>query len=454
MKSVSFTNEKGTLELVAQIGAPESTADASSGTASAAAATVTYNVTGMEGITILGSVAQADAQFGYNLTAVRDLGEESDLAPYGLDTPAASYTANYTDGSSLTISIGDAVPGNTTQYYVMRTGDKHIYIASVSTLLTVSRNDFLSTTILSLMVSDTSGNQSLPTFDKIRISGRDHDQPIVILPKADDTKATSPLVYYSYYMSEPTETGVTSKLGDNYLKPLASLTATGFAAVNPTADELQKYGFNNPIELHFWINGDKTTLLIGNVEGSKAYVMMEGGKVIYEVDAANIVLATVKAFDLRDTLMFLCDITTVSSFDFTDNTGKTYSIKQERTEKTSSSSEAVSSGEAKTEYDYTAYYNDQQLQYYKKFYQSFLTAYREEEVPADAVPGDKLFSLTLNFYDEYDTQPITISAYKYSDRRVIYQINGTNMALVKSDWSDKVLVDFTKLINDQEINLT
>ena len=182
--------------------------------------------------------------------------------------------------------------------------------------------------------------------------------------------------------------------------------------------------------------------------------MMEGGKVIYEVDAANIVLATVKAFDLRDTLMFLCDITTVSSFDFTDNTGKTYSIKQERTEKTSSSSEAVSSGEAKTEYDYTAYYNDQQLQYYKKFYQSFLTAYREEEVPADAVPGDKLFSLTLNFYDEYDTQPITISAYKYSDRRVIYQINGTNMALVKSDWSDKVLVDFTKLINDQEINLT
>ena len=47
MKSVSFTNEKGTLELVAQIGAPESTADASSGTASAAAATVTYNVTGM-----------------------------------------------------------------------------------------------------------------------------------------------------------------------------------------------------------------------------------------------------------------------------------------------------------------------------------------------------------------------------------------------------------------------
>lgn len=254
-------------------------------------------------------------------------------------------------------------------------------------------------------------------------------------------------------MSEPQEAGVTSKLADNYLTPLANLSATGFAAVNPTDEELQKYGMDQPIELRFWIEGKKTTLLIGNVDDSTAYVMFEGGKVIYKVDAANIALATTKAFDLRDTLMFLCDISTVKSFEFTDNTGKVYTIEQQRTEKVSSSS-ADASSESAVEYDYAAYYNDLNLQYYKKFYQSFLTAYREEEVPADAQLGAKLLSLTLNFYDEYDTEPITITVYEYSDRRVVYQIDGQNMALVKSGWAEKVLADFVKMINDEEIKLT
>ena len=275
----------------------------------------------------------------------------------------------------------------------------------------------------------------------------------MIFPQAEDVAATSPLKYYSYYMSEPQEAGVTSKLTDNYLTPLANLAATGFAAVNPTDEELQKYGMDHPIELRFWIEGEKTTL-IGNVDDSTAYVMFEGGKVIYTVDAANVALATTKAFDLRDTLMFLCDISTVQTFEFTDDSGKTYTIEQQRTEKVSSSSADASSDKSEVEYEYTAYYNDLNLQYYKKFYQSFLTAYREEEVPVDAQLGAKLFSLTLNFYDEYDAEPITVAAYKYSDRRVVYQINGQNMALVKNSWADKVLADFIKLIKDEEIKLT
>ncbi len=455
LKSISFTNEKGTFELIAEIEEPQSTAETSSGSTSSAAATVTYQVTGMEGITILGSVAQSNAQYGYSLSATRDLGEVSDLAPYGLDYPAASFVANYTDGTSTTISIGDIVPGSTSQYYVMRSGDKHVYLSAVGSVLSASRDDFLSSSILSLMTTDTSGNESLPTFDKIRISGRDHADPIVIFPQSEDVAATSPLRYYTYYMSEPVEAGVTSKLADNYLTPLASLSASGYAAVNPTDEELQKYGFGNPIELRFWIEGNKTTLLVGNVDSSTAYVMMEGGKVIYEVAASDLAIATVSAFDLQDTLMFLCDITTVSSFEFTDNTGKTYTVEQERTEKVSSSSAAVSSGEeAGVEYEYAAYCNDQNLQYYKKFYQSFLTAYREEEVPEDIQLGEKIFSLKLNYYDEYNTEPVTIDVYQYSDRRVVYQINGKNMALVKSDWADKVLGDFTKLLADEEIKLT
>lgn len=449
LQSLVFTNKKGTVELIAEITKPEST-DASS----TVAATVTYTVKGMEGVTLLNSVVQSDAQYGYSLTATRDLGEQSDLAPYGLDYPAASYVATYTDGSGVTISIGDAVPGSSSQYYVMRSGDNHVYLAGVSAVLSISRDNFLSSTILSLMVTDSSGAESLPTFDKIRISGRDHDQPIVIFPQAEDVAATSPLKYYSYYMSEPQEAGVTSKLTDNYLTPLANLAATGFAAVNPTDEELQKYGMDHPIELRFWIEGEKTTLLIGNVDDSTAYVMFEGGKVIYTVDAANVALATTKAFDLRDTLMFLCDISTVQTFEFTDDSGKTYTIEQQRTEKVSSSSADASSDKSEVEYEYTAYYNDLNLQYYKKFYQSFLTAYREEEVPVDAQLGAKLFSLTLNFYDEYDAEPITVAAYKYSDRRVVYQINGQNMALVKNSWADKVLADFIKLIKDEEIKLT
>ncbi|MDD6176211.1 MAG: DUF4340 domain-containing protein [Firmicutes bacterium] len=448
MTSLVITNEKGTVELIAEITEPEST-DASS----AAAATVTYTVTGMEGVTLLNSVVQSDARYGYSLTATRDLGKQSDLAPYGLDYPAASYVATFTDGSSVTISIGDEVPGSSSKYYVMRSGDDHVYISGVASMLSVSCNDFLSGTILSLMTTDESGAEVLPTFDKIKISGRDHDQPTVIFPQAEEVAATSPLKYYSYYMSEPQEAGVTSKLVDNYLTPLANLSATGFAAVNPTDEELQEYGMDDPIVLWFWIEGEKTSLLIGKVDGSTAYVMFEGGKVIYTVDAANIALATTKAFDLRDTLMFLCDISTVATFDFVDNNGKTYTIEQQRTEKVSSSSN-TSSGEATVDYDYAAYYNDLNLQYYKKFYQSFLTAYREEEVPEDAQPGAMLFSFTLNFFEEYDAEPITVAAYEYSDRRVIYQINGENMALVKREWANKVLADFIKLINDEEIKLT
>lgn len=448
MKRFSLTNENGTIELIADIEETDS-----SDTSSSTAAAVTYTVTGMEDVTLLNSVVQTYAQYGYLLNAVRDIGEQSELAPFGLDDPAVVYTAEYTDGTSVTVSIGATVPGSTNNYYVMLSDDTHIYTANVYTLLSASRDSFLSSSVLYLMLTDDSGEESLPVFDKIKISGRDHEQPIVIYPREDDIAANSLLKYYSYYMSEPKEAGVSSKLEDTYLTPLATLTATGYAAVNPTEEELQEYGMDDPIEIRFWYEGEKTVLLVGKVEGSTAYVMQEDGKVIYEVNADDVALATVSAFDLSDTLMLLCDITTIKNFEFTDNNGDTYTVEQERTEKVSSSSED-SDEEAEIEYEYAAYYDGLELQYYKKFYQSFLTAYREEEVSEDAELGKKLFTLKMNFYDEYDSEPLVITAYEYSDRRVVYQINGENMALVKSSWAEKVLADFVKLINDEEIKLT
>lgn len=450
IRSIAFKNEKGEVELYVD---EEAASSAEETTSSSTAATVMYTVRGYEGVTILNSVARSAATLGYQLTAERDLGETSDLAPYGLDYPAASYTVVYTDGKTVTVTIGDAVPTNTARNYVMISGDKHVYIANVAEALSITGENMISTYILDLMVTNENGEQTLPTFDRIQISGRDHETPTEIYPKDEDTPQSSPLAFYTYYMKEPAVAGVTSKLTENYLTPLASLTATGVAAVNPDEATLAEYGLDDPVVLRFWIDGVKTTLLVGKVESATAYVMKEGGRVIYKVAPENVALATVSAFDLRDTLLFLSDITTIQTLTITDDAGKEYVLSLERTEKVSSSSAAASSGEPTIQYDYKCFYNDQELTYYKKFYQSFLAAYREEEPDDSVQPGKLLYSMKIDYYSEFEQEPYLIQVYEYSDRRVLYCINGEKISLVNSQWAEKLLSDLTKLINDEEITV-
>ena len=85
LKKLVLTNEFGTFTLTAK---PDGDA-------------MTYALEGYEGLNVSTAMLSSIAEFGSKLVVYREIGDTTDLASYGLTKPAAEFTAEYTDGSSV-----------------------------------------------------------------------------------------------------------------------------------------------------------------------------------------------------------------------------------------------------------------------------------------------------------------------------------------------------------------
>ena len=107
-------------------------------------------------------------------------------------------------------------------------------------------------------------------------------------------------------------------------------------------------------------------------------------------------------------------------------------------------------------YDYETYYNGELLSSFSKYYQQFLSAYKQEPFTEADQKGDLLFTITLKHYPENTKKETVFKVYDCvgNDRRVVYEVDGEVIGLAKKSWASKLIEDTDRLLKGEEITVT
>lgn len=420
--SMKVTNDKGGYTLV-----PEKKPAASSSASSAsseASEEVNYTVQGYEDLPIDTSQTSSVIEYGFSLVASKDLGTVSNLGDYGLETPQATVSIAFKDGSSYHYKIGKVSATDQSSYYMCGTDSSNVYIVSVNSGLFENANYFIRKDLTSINTTDANGNNTAATlFTKIELSGKNYPQKVVFSKKGDEMSITAPEQYDVD----------TNKLGA-VETALSSLSADTVEAVRPDADALKKYGLDQPAAVvEFTADKKNYKLTVGAKKDGNYYVMLGGNDVVYGVSSDKInSWAEANLFSFRNKLIYLPHIETVKSFTVT--AGDTVNrLNLTRTKDESKSTED------KTAYTYKLTGNDgKTLDYednYKSFYQTAIGVQILE--PAEDIPEGKP-ELTLE-YRYFDKSAVdTIQFVKSADRRYTVVFNGKPFGIVTQDDIDAV----------------
>ena len=409
----------------------------------------TFTIEGYDGAPLNNDAISAAARIMATLTALRDFGETSDLGQYGLENPQTKLTATYKDGTKQTLLIGDLLPGASANYYVMVEGSNQVFSASISAGAFVNSLDYVNTEILNELATDSSGNQETADFGSIVLSGTNYPEPITIKTNTS-TDIADPLNLANYLITEPERLGLNDNFVNDTLPYLSSLTADEAVCVNPTQEDLEKYGLADPKAVASYTMNDKEyKLMVGNTDENGTYLMKDGVNVIYLVkDESMVAWANQTLFTLRSNLIHLINIEVVSKLTVKTPDGE-YVFERSRTlneEKTSSL--------GKDTYDFTTTYNGTELETdnFGHYYQTIIGLLKESPVEDGTVTSNEPdVRVEFEYFPDYNKENTVIELYPASDRRYLYRLDGEDIVLVKSSLVERLIDSTQKVINGEEV---
>lgn len=400
----------------------------------------TFYIDGVEASLQNTSSIQTAAEYGYSLSASKDVGKADDLklTDFGLDKPAATITTTLKDGTVYTYSVGNKGP--ISGYYILYNDE--VYVATVSDSVFKTHLDFVNTTVLSITPpenTDESSSSETATnkFTQFVFTGINFPQEVKIVPHTDSLVS-------SYKLTSPYEVSANNTPMDAITSGVASLTASSVAAVDPTEEQLVEYGLDNPtVRMKFAVNGNSYTLIAGKQDGDNRYVMLDGVDVVY-VFANSIVTdwADATLFTLRDSFVWLQNITDVNKLTVkTPEKTDTFTITRTENEE--------SSTEDKVAYDYTVKgTGGKDITYqdiFTGYYQTIIGIQLLDEAPeTSTIPDDDpALSITYEYYD--GRTPYVVDFYSIGNRRCLAVAQGQIVGVV-SETVVQTVIDNTEIV--------
>lgn len=420
--SMKVTNKNGTYTLVPM---PVGTIGAVSSASSAAASGVKFTVQELSGVPIDTSVTGSVVQNGFSLAATKNIGKVSNLETYGLTNPQATVNVTFRDGSTFGYKIGNATASDTNSYYMCGEQSDNVYIVSVDPGLLDNANYFVTKEMVSVSSASSDASNEQTVFSKITLTGKNFPKTTVIQM---DSSGKPFIVSPSTFLIDSNKVSALEKV-------LSSLSAQSAVALNPDADVLKKYGFDNPtVKAVYTVNKKDHTLVIGGKSSDGYYAMVDSVNVVYDVSADSVNdLAGQTLFDLRSKLIFLPDSITVKQIEITAN-GKTDTVNITRTENPASSTQ----DQKAYTYKVTGT-NGAQLNYGTNFtnmYQNLIGLAVYDQ--SDTMPsGTPVVTVRYSYFDKATTD--TLAFYAVDSRHEAAVLNGAPYGLCTKSDVDNVL---------------
>lgn len=286
-----------------------------------------YGVKAVEGFKQRSNTVTTTLHAISGLAANSVVAEEcDDLGQYGLAEPTTFFEAKYTDGKTYSFSVGNIAPDGITQY-VVETGKNTVYAVSSSELsyLGYDRFQYLDLTVVPAVL-DEEGEEIQAILNYVEINRPDLDKPIIFDDSAV-TAITQQSITSSMHMLSPIDGMMSLTAIQNTILPIFNMSARSIVAVNPTEEDLGKYGLLEPSSSIQVDYNDDATLKIYTGYGidqngqitddpSKAvsyYAMRETMDIIFVLNTAQVPWRTITADDYISSVLALPYIGDVSS---------------------------------------------------------------------------------------------------------------------------------------------
>lgn len=268
-------------------------------------------------------------------------------ADFGLEEPAATYHATYSDGSEYSFEVGNQAPSNE-GYYLRQKDDPAIYLIGTykGSLFCDDVRNYVETTMVTTPAINADDKNGASTILQAQISGTAHDQLLCIHSITD--KVSDEFPYSSYYLSKPYRIGVSLDSDvETTVSEIRTLNALKAEILRPTAEQIKECGLDKPttkLELELAIrtydtdeegkitsyrnyNYMKYDVIFGDTtEEGYYYAMVDGVDVIYCVSKDSVKWIDMSYDDLASDTLFMRDITTIGSISMTYN-GATHTFK-------------------------------------------------------------------------------------------------------------------------------
>lgn len=275
-----------------------------------------------------------------SVTAQKTVVESAeDLSIYGLDKPAATVTATFSDsaGTVKKLFIGNLTPkGNT--YYAMVEGDSKVYTILSSRVSCFLENRYYVLNKVIYTAKTAADENDLTNYtriSKITIKRSDLDYDFVIEYDKrldDDSIMTSNSSYY--VVTSPVFRELNPEASSAVTDGIFGLTASDFGILNPDGEDFEKCGINEPAaDVLFEINGGDTVhIIIGNEsfdkEGKKLgrYVYVDGKEVIYIFDESSLPWLDVMPLKIVTTMFTSNYVYDVNSIDVSGGASMSFTV--------------------------------------------------------------------------------------------------------------------------------
>lgn len=390
---------------------------------------------------------------------------DDDPSLYGLDAPQAVIDVTFSDGSAVTINMGNLSPLKE-GYYCQVKGDNAVYLLgkSYGDEFVQSSTKYIGTSVItapsvsSTSTSDKAVVRSMNLYGTVRGS-----KPFAF--RAHEEADKSDLANFDYVITSPYVIGLNSDTMSTIVST-TTLSAAGIAKVHPTAADLKTYGLDNPYsvcemtlavqttssdssssdsssssstKVTSYYNDVKHIVKLGGKDSSgNYYALIDNYNVVYTVASSAVPWAETKYSDAGFKMLFSTNIANVSSITV-NNAGQetTFSLTQNPNETDKDKKLTVTVGG-------TTYPTAD----FRTLYQVFMGINRYGDT--DKKPsGDPVVTYTMNMSD---SSTFVARIYKLDASLDLCTLNDGETYTVKASDVDKMQTQLNNYLNGQTVS--
>ena len=384
----------------------------------------------------------------FDVNAISKLDSKFTAKDCGLENPEILVDVTMADGSTFNIKVGDEVATSDGYYYVSTSLKDGIYIGegSVYEAFSVQFNNLVDLEMIpQYQLTDDNEkyfqNDTLFMYDSIKINGKNFNN--VSLDYIEDEDEV-----VSYIITEPLDAYADDEKVEKLLSPLVnSLSASSVYMVNPTSNDLSKYGLDNPyFEIEYVIAGERFNVKAskpGIIDNNYCACIVNDVPVVYSLLLESMEFIQWNMNDLRYNLLYLKNIETFRDFKVSYN-GKTYdyelSFDKVKDKENDSEENVLTVVLNSTPIDDVAFKTC-----YQRLTMASATKYVGENITLNKEPTLRIEILLENG----DTDVITYT--KYNDNYYLHKLNGIGDELIPARSIDALIYNYEQLRQGKEV---
>lgn len=353
---------------------------------------------------------------------------------YGLDNPVSTVIVVYSDGSTVTMYIGNDAPDNKGVYFKTDRSNT-VYLVQKNMI-----NMFLVDKLQMFVKNISYSFDTYAEIQTVNLTGTLYEKDIYIKPLDNNAN------FCNFVMESPYREICDNEFFESFGESLYGVDGTTVIAVDITEDDIAEYGLDEPyMDITVTADDESSVHIVVSEpdDDNKCYIMKYDGTIIYQTDTEEISWYGVTYRDFLADSIVVPNMSNLIGVDISLD-GKDYHYDITHTVKLNEVYEEI--------IDNQALYNGKEISYLNMstFANNIAGITRSESLPENLDGCTEIFSVKFTF--DGDTQLTdTLKMYKTTDNQTVVVLNDNIEGYTDSEYAKKVMAQVEEISESKQL---